>query len=404
MNMINNYLLSIVIPTRNRGTYTFQAVNQILEVTDSSVQIVIQDNSDTRTLQDMISSATNQKRVKYNYIAGEISFVDNFNIAVDIADGEYLCLIGDDDGIVPQIVDVVRWAKAHQVDAIKPETNAVYFWPASEAIKNQLDNGYLQVNHVTGKARICNPKEELKKLLNQGAMKYLELDLVKLYHGIVSKRCLDQVKQMTGRYFGGLSPDIYISVALSLVVEQLIEIDFPLTISGICNKSGSADSATGRHTGQLKDAPHFRGHQAYNWSELVPMFYCVETIWADSALAAVKEMGRTDLYNEFNVAYLTKYCNRLYPQYQNEIINNYHHYLLSSNRSKSEIVMDLYVSSAKDLIRRLFSRIARIFDDVSRINNVGSIEMVNDILQSILTERGIQSLKVITSLNKHKLS
>ena len=38
--MNNGYLLSIVVPTRNRQTYCFESVKQILAVTDESVQII----------------------------------------------------------------------------------------------------------------------------------------------------------------------------------------------------------------------------------------------------------------------------------------------------------------------------------------------------------------------------
>ena len=73
----------------------------------------------------------------------------------------------------------------------------------------------------------------------------------------MKKECLEEIRTKTGRYFNGLSPDIYSVVALSLVSKNNVFIDYPFTISGICKTSGSADSATGRHTGKWEDAPHF---------------------------------------------------------------------------------------------------------------------------------------------------
>ena len=44
------YLLSVVIPTRNRQKYAIDSILQIQRVTDERVQIVVQDNSDDSSL------------------------------------------------------------------------------------------------------------------------------------------------------------------------------------------------------------------------------------------------------------------------------------------------------------------------------------------------------------------
>ena len=48
--MKNNFLLSVVIPTKNRENYASATVEQILNINDDRIQVVIQDNSDTRKL------------------------------------------------------------------------------------------------------------------------------------------------------------------------------------------------------------------------------------------------------------------------------------------------------------------------------------------------------------------
>ena len=58
------YLLSIVIPTRNRQKYALQSVQQIYDVTDDAVQIVVQDNSDDNSLSAMLEKQAFGPRVK----------------------------------------------------------------------------------------------------------------------------------------------------------------------------------------------------------------------------------------------------------------------------------------------------------------------------------------------------
>ncbi|WP_064093137.1 glycosyltransferase family A protein [Rossellomorea aquimaris] len=397
--MKNNFLLSVVIPTKNREKYASATVEQILNINDDRIQVVIQDNSEKRELSKLLIKHDNNKRLKYNYTEGTISFVDNFNLAVSQADGEYVCIIGDDDGILPQIIDVVLWAKKNNVDAIKPGLNAVYFWPNSEALRGKKDDGYLSINQITTKAKICDPYYEVVKLLKQGGQDYLSLDMVKLYHGIVRRECLQQIRETTGKYFGGLSPDIYISVALSLTVNKLVEIDFPLTISGICNKSGSSDSATGRHTGKLEDAPHFRGHKEYNWSELVPKFYSVDTIWADSALAAIKDLNKLDLIKNFNFEFLTINCLLKYPQFKDTIFLCYKSY--SDKNYVAKVINSAKYTTFK--INSIFKKVSRKIvskqSDYYHINGIVNIIVANETLQKRLVVTGIDTSTMIKSLD-----
>lgn len=396
---MEKYLLSVVIPTKNREKYALATVEQILKINDNRIQVVIQDNSDSLALSVELQKYQYDKRLKYNYTKGTISFVENFNIALDLSDGEYVCIIGDDDGLVPQIIDVVSWAKSNNIDAIKPELNVVYFWPNSEVLKNRSDNGNLSISNISIDAKFCNPKYEVEKLLKQGAQHYLNLDMVKLYHGVVKKECLNKIKMETGKFFGGLSPDIYISVALSLTVERMVKLDFPLTISGVCNKSGSSDSATGRHTGKLKDAPHFRGHDKYDWSSYVPGFYSVETIWADSALAAIKDMKMSNLIEKFNVEFLSLNCLIKHPQFKRIIINHYK----NLNRYNNFFVLSNLGSYIKYWFVAIIKKIIKISkpkeNQELRISNIENIAKANDILQNRLCDMKINTKLIIKSLN-----
>ena len=61
------YLLSVIIPTKNRAFYCIRAVDQILSLKDNRIQIVIRDNSDTNELEKIIREKSS-KTIKYDYI------------------------------------------------------------------------------------------------------------------------------------------------------------------------------------------------------------------------------------------------------------------------------------------------------------------------------------------------
>lgn len=128
------YLLSIVIPTRNRKYYAINTIKQILNVTDENVQIIVSDNSDNGSLKENIR-LIDSDRIKYEYIEKRIPGVDNYANGISMCDGEYICCIGDDDGILKEIQHVVQWASINDVKAINLEFKRLIF-------------GLIQLNYI----------------------------------------------------------------------------------------------------------------------------------------------------------------------------------------------------------------------------------------------------------------
>ncbi len=322
---MNKHTLSIIIPTRNRQEYCLFTIKQILSHNWDNVEICIQDNSNDNSLEEEILSMGCDSII-YNYHPGELSFVANFNEAVSLSHGEYLCMIGDDDGILTDIMIAVDDMIEQNADASIPELNCIYFWPSNQHIIEEGETGVL-VTHSISKETHCagkvvNHKDAVKKLLQNGIQNYTNLDLPRLYHGIVRRNILENIKNIVGFYFGGLTPDMYMAIALSLTCKKVIRVQYSITISGICSRSGSSDSATGKHTGDLSAAPHFRGHSNYKWDPLVPAFYSVDTIWADTLFHALRDFKQERLIEFYNLPLFSSICMKRYPRYSELILRH----------------------------------------------------------------------------------
>lgn len=315
-------LLSIVIPTKNRQKYCFAAVKQILSLKLLDTQVIVQDNSDDCSLKNELKDFIENGMVKYHYREGVISFVDNFSEALSLCDGEYVCMIGDDDGILPNIESVAKSAKERNLDCVIAGLNAVYVWPSGKSIIKGGEKGYLCLSYIKKEEEIVDAKRGLKQLINHAGQDYQKLDLPRVYHGIAKREKLEEIKGIAGNYFKGLTPDIFIAVALAVVCNNVVRIHYPITISGICPRSGSSDSATGKHTGELKDAPHFKGHDNYQWDKKAPAIYSVESIWAETAMHALHIFNKEKLYDDFNVGLLDAICLKKYPQFKDIIIRH----------------------------------------------------------------------------------
>jgi glycosyltransferase involved in cell wall biosynthesis len=307
-------LLSIAIASRNRAPYAISAIRSILSIADPRLELVVQDNSDTRDLEQYARSEVQDDRFRYRYTAPPFSSIDNFNAAVELATGEYVCLIGDDDGVNPEILEAAAWAKSEDLDSLAIRNRANYLWAGSSVpstLFTKVIGSSLTVFSFEGSIRDTNLEAEMRSLVRNGGLYYLNFDLPKLYHGLVHRRCLEAVRKRTGAYFGGLSPDVFASLAIACVAKRVAITDYPLTIPGACRVSSSVvEGAIKRHSTRLEDAPHFRDRGEYRWSNLVPRVYTLETIWVDSAIAALRAMGREDLVNEISLPKLAALCIR----------------------------------------------------------------------------------------------
>lgn len=213
---------------------------------------------------------------------------------------------------------------------------------------------------------------------------------------------IERVKLVTGKYFGGLSPDIYGAVSLSIIIPNVLCIDYPLTISGICKKSGSADSVTGKHTGSYLEAPHLKGHANYNWADEVPKFYSVETIWADSALAAIKDMGHQFKIDDFREDVLAAYCISNHREYTSLIKKHYFSRMNKVNIPNHKAFLNLckgfLIGPLFGFWNRVKNKLMRQKSDVIKLYGIVDIVQSQDELLKYLKENHLSIKNVINKI------
>lgn len=299
-----NKLLSVIVPTRNRQIYCIEAVKTILDDLDERCELIIQDNSSDDSLKKLLENITDD-RIIYNYNSQPLSFIDNFEKALDLSSGDFFIVLGDDDSTTKDTISIVEWMQENNVDSVASTNVVDYIWPNSSIEKYR--NGLLTCYSYNKDIQQVDALEQLKKLIQNGFLAYQMYNLPRTYHGIIRKSCMDEVKNISGRYFGGLTPDIYSTIALSCVVKKHYVIDYPFSIAGACPASATVNASVGGHSGKLEEAPHFKNRGLYHWENTVPAYYSVETIWAESAIKALKCLDKADLLSKFDMYKLYVY-------------------------------------------------------------------------------------------------
>lgn len=311
-------LLSIVVPSKNRYEYLNSFVDAFISCDISHFELVIQDNSHIQNAEFAKKLLDcGDIRIKYNYNSEWLSVVDNCDLGVSHANGKYICMIGDDDGLVFSLVSLAI------SEAIKTNADAMifnkaeYYWPDTKhAVWKDALAGKVFYKKYTGAIKEIDVERELMTVLSKGAATTLG-KMPRIYHGIVKKEVLEKLHQRTGSYFPGPSPDMANSVGLSLLVKKLIEIDLPAVISGHGKKSTGGMGGEKLHHGRIEEQRHLPVKTSELWSECIPKFWSGATIYAESARLALERSGSV---LKINYPYLWAFCLVFETNYTESIV------------------------------------------------------------------------------------
>ncbi len=312
-------LLSVAMPTHNRARYAIHAIQSVLAQGDERLELVVSDTSTDGELATWLAAhpAGRDPRLNYFRPAQRLDMTGNHNAAVAACRGEFLCLIGDDDTIGPYALEAAQWALAQGIDVIAPNVVANYVWP-------DFRSRYFGAGHSSrlyfarhmGGGRLCEARDALALALSQAAQG--TDGLPKIYHGLVRRHLMERVRERSGQYFHGSSPDMSGAVGLAACGGRFLEVDFPLSIPGASGGSNTGRSAMNTHKGKLTAESQTSGFAASGWSPGVPKFFSVETVWAHAALETLRLIEPAAV-PRFNFARLLGACRARHPEFQTEI-------------------------------------------------------------------------------------
>lgn len=390
-------LLSIVIPTRNKATFAISAIRSILNMASDRFELIIQDNSDNDELEDYVKKHFIDVRLHYNHTKERLDVPANFNKALEFATGEYFTIIGDDDGVNPEILDAVLWAKENNIDALTTNLIVEYFWPDMiQKIDGAELAGNLKISFFSGEITFPDHEKGMQRCAKEAFQNLVySIELPKIYYGIVKKDCIEKVREKTGTYLPGVSPDMCGAMAVASYVTRMAAIDYPLFVPGCCSSSGGGLSVQKKHHGRLEDQLHLPVDCCEKWPEIVPKFFAVQTVWAQSGWNALKATGREDVLRKFNVPLLHAMCMVFNPQYFAFTMRSFFRIIKSSNSSFIIGAMHLLYYYVVTWALRVLSLLKRMLSRFKPPNtyNIYGINNIEDAVNSLnvyLAENGKQ--------------
>jgi len=238
-------LVSVIIPVKKKVEVFQSTLNTVLSQDYQSLQVVVSSNGNSDKVFNLVASL-NDPRIKHVKPPPNQSFSDDWNFALDEADGEYVTVLGDDDGMIPGAISYAMEALLKNNLPALTWLKINYSWPDHVFEINQ--------NTIEGTSapylNVFKAKKALELLANF-KIGYNRLPCI--YNSIIRKELTDAVKQRSynNKFFGGIIPDVYSAVALATVIEEYLYASFPLTVNGASNKSsGVIQGLRNRSTSQ----------------------------------------------------------------------------------------------------------------------------------------------------------
>jgi len=223
---------SILIPTRNGGEYVTSVVRTVLDQPFDSVEVVVSVNHSTDDTEKRLSEIKDH-RLRIIRPPCLLSMTTHFEWILKAAEGEWIAIIGDDDGVMPYFFDVLE-----QITD-KPANNGLQIIRSRRAYfswaKDPQGLGAFSYR-LSNEAKVRNIKRTFWKVLCGLGDHH---DLPQLYSGSIVKSSLVEkiCRDSGGTFFRDLIPDIYSSVALMSAADKYLDIGIPLFWTGTSPKS-----------------------------------------------------------------------------------------------------------------------------------------------------------------------
>jgi hypothetical protein len=225
---------SVVIPTRERAGTLRHALHTCLDQNFDDYEVIVSDNDSSPPTRAVVDEVTSP-RVRYVRTPGPLAMSSNWDFAVSHARGEYVLLIGDDDGLLPHALrelDVLT--RDARPKALRWEP-AYYTWP-SFALAGQ--ENYLRLPLGRG-VREVDAADVMRRVIQ---FRELYTSLPMLYNAAVHRTVLAALRKKTGRVFPHPVPDVYSGFAVAAVAGRFVSTEVPMSVAG---QSGASNGVAG---------------------------------------------------------------------------------------------------------------------------------------------------------------
>ncbi len=220
---------SVVIPTRERPQTLRSTLQTCLDQDFDDYEVVVCDNHGSPATREVVEAFASP-RVKYVRAPRPLSMGDNWELAVGHAAGEYVTVLGDDDGLLSHaLAELDRLVARTGARAVR-WSGACYTWPnvAVEGEGNYLVMPFFRELHTVQAADAI-----------AGVIGFREhyAYLPMLYNAVIHRDLLAELRGKAGRLFANGYPDVYSGFTFAHLAGTYVSVSLPMSVSGLSGGS-----------------------------------------------------------------------------------------------------------------------------------------------------------------------
>lgn len=225
--------MTVIIPTRERADVFAAALKTVTAQDYDNLEIIVSDNFSGDATEE-IARGAGDPRLRYLNTGKRLSMSHNWEFALGHATGDWVAIVGDDDGLMPGALDeVARIVRETGTRAIQSET-CKYRWPGNKG------RAYGRIRVPTRRGTEIRKSAGWIEKVALGREPYAELPM--LYTGgFVAMSLLDELKRRTGAFYKSRIPDVYTGFAVASLIPDYVYSFAPLAIGGVSRHSIGVD-------------------------------------------------------------------------------------------------------------------------------------------------------------------
>lgn len=230
--------ISVLIPSRNRLELMKTTIETVRRQNYDNWEIIVSDNASDEDYESYIKSLDDD-RIHYSRSHEFLSVTENWNRCLDAATGDYVIMLGDDDGLAPHYM-------TRMLELIKEFGNPDYIYHSAwhyiypDAILTNPESRLIDVTpNSPWFADFDKPDILPKDKAENAARKALQMKSTygfNMQYFLYATSFIKKLKQY-GPLYQGPFPDFYAAQMTLLLGERSVIVPEPLVFIGISPKS-----------------------------------------------------------------------------------------------------------------------------------------------------------------------
>lgn len=225
---------TLIIPTRNSIEYLKDCIDSVISQDFFDYELIVSNNHSMDDTFKYVKSL-NHPNIKLIKPEKPLAMVDNWEWALSHASGEWIIIVGADDGVMPYFFELAEFLTQKAVEKKIRAINSIrsyFFWNGCQEIYGNIAVSFNAQAHYS----IKNSKIEILNALigNQNYINMPQMYTTSIIHKSVIQRIKAKQNQ---NFYVSINPDANGAAAICSIEDKYLECNIPLSWVGSSPKS-----------------------------------------------------------------------------------------------------------------------------------------------------------------------